>query len=120
MFQSYKNAHRIVGYFSYTTSGMALCEGEACVIAESDKLMQFYLKKSQSINDGEKNIIKKTRFDEIMNGLNKGALYAFDEGSYQRFSNLARMNGMNFLDTEDMPSEQSHTGIRLVIVGKRF
>lgn len=120
MFQNHKGEHRIIGYFSYTQSGMVLCEGEACVIAESDELMQSYMKKANSVNNGEKFIIKKTRFSEIMNGLGKGALYAFDQGSYQKFSDLAKMNGMDFLDTEDMFSDQSHTGIHLVIVGKRF
>ena len=120
MFQNYKDAHRIIGYFSYTKPGMVLCEGEACIIAESEGLMQSYIKKSQSTDDEEKSIIKKTRFGEIMNGLEQGALYAFDEGSYKRFSDLTKMNGINFLDTEDKSSDETHTGIRLVIIGERF
>lgn len=120
MLQNYKDEHRVIGYFSYTKSGMALCEGEACVIAESEELMQDYLKKSKITDDKEKNIIKKTRFGEIMMGLNKGALYAFDKGSYKRFSELAKMNRLDFLDSEDMPSDGSHTGIHLVIVQKLF
>ena len=120
MFQNYKDAHRIIGYFSYTKSGMVLCEGEACIIVESEELMQSYIKKAQATDDKEKSIIKKTRFGEIMNGLEQGALYAFDEGSYKRFSDLTKMNGINFLDTEDKSSDETHTGIRLVIIGERF
>ena len=113
-----QGSHKIVGYFAYTESEMVLCEGEACVIAESAELMQSYLKKAQLTDDRERSTIKKTCFSEIMNGLEKGALYAFDEGSYKRFSDLAKVNKMDFLDMEDMSSNQSHTGIRLVIVRK--
>ena len=120
MLQNYKDGHRVIGYFSYTNSGMVLCEGEACVIAESEELMQDYLRKIKITNDKEKNIIKKTRCSEIMIGLNKGALYAFDKGSYRRFSELAQRNRLDFLDSEDMSSDESHTGIRLVIVQKLF
>ena len=62
MLQIYKNSHKVIGYFAYTESGMVLCEGEACVIAENAELMQSYLKKSQLIDDGEKSTVKKTRF----------------------------------------------------------
>ena len=120
MFQNYKGEHRVVGYFSYTQSGMVLCEGEACVIAESDDLMRTYIKNAKSVDDGEKFIIKKTRFSEIMTGLNKGALYAFDKGSYKKFSDLAKVNRLDFLNSEDMSSDESHTGIPLVIVQRLF
>lgn len=120
MFQIYKDSHKIIGYFADTESGMVLCEGEACVIADSALLMQSYLIKAQLIDDKKKSIIKKTRFSEIMNGLDKGALYAFDKGSYKRFADLAKINRLDFLHSEGMPSDESHTGIPLVIVQRLY
>jgi hypothetical protein len=120
MFQIYRGYHRIVGYFAYTESEVVLCEGEACLIAGNKDLMKLYVEKVPSLNDEEKVIIKKTRFGEIMDGIELGALYAFDEGSYKTFSELIKTNEINFFSTENMSSAESHIGIRLVIVKKLF
>lgn len=38
--------------------------------------------------------VRKTRFQEILQGLSLGAAYAFDEESYGRFYPLAREEGL--------------------------
>jgi len=47
-------------------------------------------------------IIKKTRFGEIVKGLRLGGAYAFDQGSYSRFFDLAKINGLS-----DLPEKES-------------
>ena len=84
-----KEAFKVIGYFSYA-DGEVLCDGDACVISDTEEHMQIYIKKIS--NDGARDIIKKTRFGEIMEGLRKGASYAFDRGAYSRFFDLAKKN----------------------------
>ena len=81
---------KVIGYFSYTNSGEVTCDGDACVIAGSEELMKNYLSRKSS--SGSKDIIKKTRFGEIINGMNNGGAYAFDEGAFARFLSVAKLN----------------------------
>jgi hypothetical protein len=86
---------KVIGYFSYTTRNIVFCDGDACIIAASESLMKSYL---QALSDSdEKDLIKKTRFGEIMNGLMQGAAYAFDEESYKRFLDIAKINDIGGL-----------------------
>lgn len=91
-----KEASKVVGYFSYTNSGVVFCDGDACVIAGSEELMESYLHK---LSDGGSNrdIIKKTRFGEIMNGMKRGGAYAFDKESYDKFLSFAKLNEIDGL-----------------------
>ena len=81
---------KVIGYFSYTNSGVVLCDGDACVIAGSEELIKNYLSRKSSVSS--KDIIKKTRFGEIINGMNKGGAYAFDEEAFARFLSVAKLN----------------------------
>ena len=74
---------RVVGYFAYTPPMNAVCDGDACVIAGSESAMKEYLE-SMTSGSLERSRIKKTRFGEILKGLQLGAAYAFDEESYNR------------------------------------
>ena len=102
-----KEAAKIIGYFSYSGSGNVLCEGDACVIADTEEHMKLYLRKI--LRNGKKDIIKKTRFGEIVSGMRQGGAYAFDEGSYNRFYALAKMNGMDDLPEQKNFSEYGPT-----------
>lgn len=85
-----KEASKVIGYFCYTNSGSVICDGDACIIAGSEELMKFYLSK---VPGGKtKNIIKKTKFGEVISGLKQGGAYAFDKGAYNRFLHLAMLN----------------------------
>jgi hypothetical protein len=61
----------------------------------------------------DKIMIKKTRFGEIILGLNRGGAYAFDEESYNRFYPLANRIGYNFKKEEFAPTE---TGRHFVVI----
>lgn len=99
---------KVVGYFSYTDSSNALCDGDACIIAGSETLMKSYLQKISKSD--KKDIIKKTRFGEIIDGLKQGAAYAFDEESYSRFLPLAKINRIGGLpEKEDFLDKPSDT-----------
>ncbi len=94
-----KEASKVVGCFSYTNSGVVFCDGDACVIAGSEELMKSYLLK---IPTGDsKDIIKKTRFGEIINGMKQGGAYAFDKESYDRFLSFAKLNEIDGLPSND-------------------
>ena len=95
-----KDVSKVLGYFSYTESGKVCCDGDACIIAGSEEKMRFYI--DNLPKSGERDIIKKTRFDEVINGLRKGGEYAFDEESYNRFYDLATLNGIEGLPAREM------------------
>lgn len=89
-----KEATKVIGYFAYTSKNV-FCDGDACIIADSEGQMKFYLKQMPMGNGQD--IIRKTRFSEIIEGLRRGGAYAFDELSYNKFFELAMLNGMEKL-----------------------
>jgi len=62
--------------------------------------MQSYLEKMLSNSKGQ-DLIKKTRFGDIINGLQRGGAYAFDEESYRRFLPIAKQSGLPGLPDPD-------------------
>lgn len=93
-----KEVSKVVGYFSHT-SGNVFCDGDACIIAGTEERMKFYLQRMPG--SSERDVIKKTRFGEIIEGLRRGGAYAFDEESYKRFLHLATLNGV-----KDLPGKE--------------
>lgn len=87
--------HKVIGYFAYSSPSEVVCTGGnfACVIAGSEKTMREYI---ENISPGgsAKTTIKKTRFGDILKGMQLGAAYAFDEESYARFYPLAILEGL--------------------------
>lgn len=85
-----KVSQKIVGYFSYTNAGQVFCDGDACIIASSKAKMKHYLEYLPTGND--RDIIKKTRFGEVLEGLRQGGAYAFDKKAYVLFVEYAKKN----------------------------
>ena len=81
-----KGGHKVMGYFAYTSQGNVFCDGDACIIAGSKELMKEYLDEMKGL--GGTPIIKKTRFSEIAEGVVRGAVYIFDQISFERLSPL--------------------------------
>lgn len=110
-----KESSKVIGYFSHTSSTV-FCEGDACIIAGSEELMRLYLQKAPG--GAKRDVIKKTRWGEILEGLRRGGAYAFDEESYKRFLHLANLNGMKDLSAKEVfvePTSALHF-IRIQIV----
>jgi hypothetical protein len=85
---------RVIGYFAYLSPTDLVCtDTDACVIAGSGEAMQQYLSEMAPSTAGAS--VRKTRFVEILRGLNLGAAYAFDNESYARFYPLAREAGLD-------------------------
>ncbi len=80
---------RVIGYFAYTPPMYVVCDGDACIIAGSEAGMKRYIEAMVS-GSLKGTRIKKTRFGEILKGLELGAAYAFDEEAYNRFHPLAK------------------------------
>ena len=106
-----KESFKVIGYFAYTSSN-AFCDGDACVIAGSEELMKSYLQEAPA--DAEKDIIKKTRFGEIIEGMRRGGAYAFDKESYKHFLDIAKLNGIDNLPPIGSFEQHSLTGMQFI------
>ena len=106
-----KSIHRkVVGYFATRTGTMyILCDGDACLIAGSEKSLNRYIIKLAGDNPADYHI-KKTRFGEIIQGMQLGGVYTFDKKAYNKFLPLAKAEGLNMVDfqIEDDPKPQKN------------
>lgn len=105
------NKNKVIGYFAYLSMFEIFCDTDACVIAGSKEKMKDYLSKMKS-GDGSRYTIEKTTFGEIMNGINLGAPYCFDEDAYNRFYPLSKKEGLH-LGKEGF-SRKTPTGIHFI------
>ncbi len=111
-----KRNRKVIGYFAFSSPANVVCTGEAgnaCLIAGSVGTMKGYLTEFDP-DRSEKHTIKKTTFEEILNGLKMGAAYAFDERSYKIFYPLARKEGLPVSETNF--SEKKSEGLRFFTV----
>ncbi len=104
---------KVIGYFAFSSPTEVICEGDACVISGSEQSMKNYVA-SASPRSSQRTTIKRTRFGEIIKGMNMGASYAFDEQSYNRFYALANKIGFS-LKEEDFLVE-TETGYHFVVI----
>jgi hypothetical protein len=104
---------RVIGYFAYTPPMNVVCDRDACVVAGSEAALKRYIQ-SMGAKAAVSETIKKTRFGEIMKGLQLGGAYAFDEEAYNRFYPLASKAGLG-LGAEDF-SQPPPTNMHFVRV----
>lgn len=108
------SVHKVIGYFSYSETGHVFCDGDACIIAGREALLDLYLKAMIPDNKG-KNIIKKTRLGEIISGLERGGAYAFDKEAYHKFFSFAERCGLGDLpEPNSFFAESSPTGLHFI------
>ena len=108
---------RIVGYFAHLSATDVLCtDVDACLISGSREAMERYL--AEMAHDARKATIKKTRFGEVLRGLQLGAAYAFDREAYERFRPLALHAGVPVAEA-DFAAQERRGGrfftVRLVV-----
>lgn len=85
---------KVVGYFGYWSATQVVCtDVDACVVAGSSDAMEEYVAEMDPLRAATASV-KKTRFGEILRGLELGGTYAFDEESYARFYPLALDAGL--------------------------
>jgi len=85
---------RVIGYFAYLSPVEVVCtDVDACVVSGSSGAMEEYLAEMYPRRTPVATV-KKTRFGEILRGLELGAAYAFDKESYARFYPLALEAGI--------------------------
>jgi hypothetical protein len=95
----------VIGYFAIRTGTMnILCDGDACVIAGSQEALSSYILKLANDRPADYTI-KKTRYGEILQGMQMGGVYPFDGRAYRRFLPLAKADRMNLAEfiIEDDP-----------------
>jgi hypothetical protein len=84
-----QHGNRVIGFFAYRSPTEVLCRDvDACLIAGSETAMRTCLRERDPTRVN-RHTIRKTRFSEILRGLNLGGAYAFDEIAYSRFYPLA-------------------------------
>ncbi len=94
---------KVIGYFAFASPTDIVCtgaHGDACVISGSVRAMRAFLKELDP-HGQQRHTVKKTRFGDILRGLQLGAAYAFDEASYQKFYPLARKEGLPVSDVSE-------------------
>ena len=109
-------AHKVVGYFSCSDRGNVFCDGDACIIAGTAELLHSYIKEMIP-NHKKQDIVKKTRFGEIIDGLELGGAYAFDKEAYMAFFSLAEQCGITDLPEPNsffLESEPSPNGLHFI------
>ena len=85
---------QVIGYFAYLSPMQVVCtDVDACVVSGSSRAMEEYLAEAHPHRAADVTV-RKTRFGEILRGLELGAAYAFDRESYTRFYPLALEAGI--------------------------
>ena len=108
-----KDDSKVIGYFAIHPPQNILCDGNACIIAGTLSALNKYIK---SLSEPDTAFQKrKTRLGEILDGMSRGGVYAFDRESYKTFYPLANKYGFN-LQNEDFTS--TATGHHFVVVGR--
>jgi hypothetical protein len=90
-----------------------VCDGDACIVAGSQAAMVSILQHHG--RDPKHYLIEKAMASQILQVLELGGAYAFDEEAYGRFLEPAHSAGLP-LGKEDF-SDPGPTGIHLVRVG---
>lgn len=85
---------QVIGFFAYLPPMQVVCtDVDACVVSGSSGAMEKYLAEMHPHRTAAATV-RKTRFGEILRGLQLGAAYAFDKESYARFYPLALEAGI--------------------------
>ena len=112
-----ETGREVVGYFAIRKGTKSiLCDGDACVIAGSQKALNSYILNLAGDNSSQYSV-KKTRYREIFQGMRMGGVYTFDKRAYNKFLPLAKADGMNpaEFEMEDDPKPHEHA-VRLMRV----
>jgi hypothetical protein len=102
----------LVGYVARQGSNV-VCDGDACIVAGSQAAMLSILQHHR--RDPAQYMIEKAAASQILQVIELGGAYAFDEEAYARFLAPAQSAGLP-LGEEDF-SDPGPSGIHLVRIG---
>jgi hypothetical protein len=108
---------KAIGYFALRKgSTNMLCDGDALVIAGSQQLMTRYIVKLA--DDRLSNYqVKKTRYGEIMQGMQMGGVYTFDRVAFNKFLPRLQVEGKNIAEIKFADAPKPHDdAVRLIRV----
>jgi hypothetical protein len=111
----YVKGCKVIGCIALDFFGRAAMVGEECIIAGTEELMRTYLR-GLGNPDIDKIVIKKIRFNEIMDDMFSGVTYSFDSESYNRFLPIAEMNDVENLPPIDKFLEGLGTGLDFLAI----
>jgi hypothetical protein len=106
-------SHAVIGYFA-SAGTSAVCDREACVIADSAATMRQLIDQRMGAGHAARYQIRKTTFAQVVRGLKLGGAYAFQPAAFQRFRALAERAGVPVGPERSEPPQPG--GIHLVRV----
>ena len=111
-------ATRVLGYIAVVPGGInVLCDGDSCVITGSEKAMRHYISVAL-VGPAAGYRITKARYGHVLEAMQMGGAYSFDEESFSRFVPLAGEDGIDVVDftPQDVPAARTGNGIALMRV----
>lgn len=108
---------KVIGYFAQKSPTELFCDERALVITGSESLMKQALA-LHGQSPASAFTIRKTRFRDILAGIQYGGAYAFDEESYRRFAPLAETFGIPRQDFDFTPSKGGK--LRLLVLDPKI
>jgi hypothetical protein len=78
------------------------CEHGACIVAGTQSALNKYFK--ESTTDSNEFDKRKTRFFEVIEGIELGGVYALDKESLKVFKPIAKKLGINLLIESELQS----------------
>jgi hypothetical protein len=91
-------ADPLIGYLAHNGVHI-LCDGDGCIIAGSRAKLYDIMHRSGPAASSM-NTIQAARFSEILDGMQRGGAYCFDEEAYGRFLTPGRRIGMPLTDED--------------------
>lgn len=95
---------KIVGYVALHPSLTMYCDNSACIVAGTQSALNKYLKSDfPEVSVFEK---RKTKFYEVIEGMEMGGAYAFDKESFKIFKRLAKQLNLNLVGNSGLSSKE--------------
>ena len=89
-----KGGHKGIGCVAFNETGGSFCNGEICIIAGSEILMNQYLARRIHPENPSKYNVRKIKLTEIYDAINNGYPFAFDTKSFKRIEPLLCLNNI--------------------------
>ena len=104
----------VIGYVARQGIHM-ICDGDACVVAGSRAAMVAVLEYHRC--DPAEHAIEQAHCSQILQAIELGGAYAFDEQAYGRFLPEAQQAGLPLVEEDFSDPGPGPTGIHLVRIG---